>query len=533
MPAVASAVALAISGSSFAATVAAETVLKRVGTEKVTVEVAAVPSYAVSLPALNFVIGTDAYRAGDTVTLTVAGGTVASTASAAAGGMDFACTSDVVGVAGSGISGAMSFSFTSVSGNVLTYQVVRADASKPVYVSSSTAFRCSLATDKIYISGASIKTPSLVTVNYQPSGSGVTYDSLADRTNNWSVANGIGASPVMQSIAQYGLQTSSSRNPITNVGEPIVSTTVGAGSLTKSTLSGSGFGSGTAGSYVTFAWMPIDEAQSNSGDDNTYAGKLTSGISGVVAYTTSARAVTTISGDFNFLDDDSNGCSSTDLTLGAGTVSAGNGTVTINSTCTALTFVHSNTGARSPARIGFKLNGVSDNSSAATAGSVGSKSGKALVAQTFAATTTWSSTAADGTVTTLATADTAPGSWSAAVASTTGAMNVPYLPYGTGISRIVYYTNATAAAGTATFSARSDAGTVCSSANFGTVSVPASGVALLTTAIDAGVAACFGPTFSGKATVDVTVSGVSGGVVTSAYNVNGNRVNVINATNGK
>jgi len=104
LPYVAAAVSVAC-GSASAATLTVTPAL--LSTDKIGELVASVPSYTVGLPKLEFNLRSDAYRTGDTVSITVSGGTVSSASAGA-----FACGND----AGNGISGTMTYSLSSISG---------------------------------------------------------------------------------------------------------------------------------------------------------------------------------------------------------------------------------------------------------------------------------------------------------------------------------------------------------------------------------------------------------------------------------
>jgi len=486
----------------------------RFGSEALATNVAAVPSYSVGLPELNFTIGSDAYRTGDTIALTVTGGTVLSASKS------FFCTT----TATDGVSGTMQFSYTSVSGNVVTYTVANRDASKVAYVSASTALICSMASSGILITGSSLAAGTTTSVNYEPRGAGVAYDALVNAPLNTGVSVA-GSKAVAYTIAQYSLPGTTLRDPTTS----LLDTGSTGNAATDRTISTrlNDFATGTAGNTASFSWTFRDESQQG-------------GLLHVSAYpgtqlvnSGSALATTTLTGDFNFLDDNINGCTSADLTLGAGRASATGGTLTINSTCTVLTVTASAApAARDTATsVTFYLNGTRDQGATGQDVSVGSATGRTITPTSPAG----SLSIADGTSTnitkTYKTLAFAPGAWTATAGAAQTGINIPYLPYGTGISRVVYYTNKGSTAGVATISAKSETGTVCSAANFSTVTIPANGVGLLTGAIDAGVATCFGAAYSGKVQVDVSVSGTSTGVVVSAYNVNGNRVGVYNSTN--
>jgi len=530
-PAVAAAVAVAC-GVADAGVLTSGTVLRRVGTEFVTAQVAAVPSYGVALPAINFSVRSDAYRTGDTVTVTIGGASVSSVAA----NINFTCSDTTATGAGSGINSAgMTFSFQSNASGVLTYKVEKTGDTNAVYLSALTAVTCSLATNKIFVSGANLRTASAVTVNIQPTAysSNIPYDGLTNNpTVNETATGGAGAVTVLRSGAQFNLNSLTLRDPFANVLDAAAGS---QSTLTKTTLSGSGFGSTTAGQYVSATFTYNDEGAADGGQLSVTG--TNPGVLSFTDYASSYLSVTTLNGDFSFLDDDQNGCTSADLSYGAGQFTATGGTTTINAACTVITMRQSVTAApaaRAQAKyFAFSLNGIDAFTALnASAANVGRKAGRTLVAQTFTGDIAITSTdAATGAVTNVANFTLAPGAWSAAAASTTGAINVPYIPYGTGISRILYFTNKGTTAGTATFDARNDAGTVCSSANFGSVSIPASGVALLTGAIDAGIAACYGAAFTGKAQVNVTVTGTGTGDVTSSYRIGDNRVNIINSSN--
>jgi len=506
LPYVAAAVA-ASCGVASAATMGSLTTFK-FGSEALAAQVAAVPSYSVGIPELNIKIGSDAYRTGDTISVTVTGGTVLSASKS------FVCA-DSAGQ--TGVTGTMQFSYTSVSGNVVTYTVANRDTSKVAYASAATALTCSMASSGILITGSSLAAGTTTSVSYEPRGAGVAYDALTVTPATTGVAVA-GSVPVAYTIQQYSVPSGTIRSPIDNTVDGTV--TPADGSRTISTRL-TDWGTGTAGSTATLSWSFRDEAAG--------AGFLT-GTGVQLAITTSAIPTATLTGDFNFLDDNANGCTSADLSLGAGRASATGGTLTINSTCTVLTI----TGSASPSArdtttsVKFFVNGMND---AVDGAQLNVASGRTIAVSSNTGSVSISDGTSSGITKTYRTSSFAPGAWTATAGTSQTGINIPYLPYGTGISRVVYYTNKTAVAGVATISAKSETGTVCSSANFSSVTVPANGVALLTGAIDAGVATCFGATYAGKVQVDVAVTGTSGGVVVSAYNVNGNRVGVYNSTN--
>jgi len=109
---------------------------------------------------------------------------------------------------------------------------------------------------------------------------------------------------------------------------------------------------------------------------------------------------------------------------------------------------------------------------------------------------------------------------------------VGYMPYGTGISRIVYITNRSTQSGTVSATAFNEAGTACTIASVATAAAGA--VTGLSAGLDAGVKACYGDDFTGKVAFEITANiPATSAELYSAYNVSGNRVSVINNTNGK
>ncbi len=289
----------------------------------------------------------------------------------------------------------------------------------------------------------------------------------------------------------------------------------------------------------------------------------------------------TYSGDFSFLDNNSNGCSVDDLSNGYAQLTARSidpatafdsvltsgsaATVAISSDCRTLTVTGAANRIDSLTFRTARTDGVVTNAQQRGRATVGAR---VIPAQTIAVSAPW----VKGT-TAVAT-----GASSAAFAFNQGtSVEVNYMPYGSGISRIVYVTNRTGASGAVSITAYNEAGTACASTNFPAVTLPAGGMAVISGALDAGVATCFGSSFNGKINFVLTslvggssadsLSGVlsngtlgaSGSAVTqttigasdyatfsgtvsrskmsvevySAYNVNGNRVTVPNNSNGR
>jgi len=113
---------------------------------------------------------------------------------------------------------------------------------------------------------------------------------------------------------------------------------------------------------------------------------------------------------------------------------------------------------------------------------------------------------------------------------------VPYLPVGSNISHVIQLANNSARSGTVTMTARNQAGTECTSPNMGgRVSISPNRITDLGSMLAAGIANCYG----GAATTNKLFVTVTADVPDTAvelytsYNVSGNRVNVVNSSNGR
>jgi len=242
---------------------------------------------------------------------------------------------------------------------------------------------------------------------------------------------------------------------------------------------------------------------------------------------TNAAALTTLSatiiGNFSFLDDDGTaGCTNSDITSNRGqaTVSGG-GSLSIDAGCTTLTWTETSGLASGVRTIALGKT----NAASATAAT----NEKAIFApQTFTSggiTFTYSA----GSLGQSRTDGAAPGAHTLNGFS----VSVPFMPYGTGRSRVVYITNNSSQTGAVSFTARNEAGTECTAANFTAVDARANAVTQLSSQLDAGIAACYGATFSGKVSFTVTANVPSATAeLFTAYNNNGDIGVVVNQSNG-
>jgi len=524
VPAVASAVALACGASSAAS-------LTSTGQLRVTNEyidyVASSAATTVTLPKLSFSTTDDTYAADSTVQLTLSG---ASITSASAIGT-ITCTN------AAGTSTMMTLTYASVSGGVISLTVNRTGAT--MSASAATVGYCTIDTGKINVLVNSLSKNSAVTVDWNGVyASGTKFD----RLTSTGAPSGIGANTIGNTFPQFLAVTTTTRDQLTPTS---YIDTAASGSFAKTVNASvpTRFSTTSTNSYISS--IGYDSWSMTSRDEGATGGLAAGAVPNVNAAVPVSSRSLAISGNFGFLDDAADGCSVTDLTAGAGTLAtsvtgATAGTSVVASTCGSLTIPQGTvTAANVKTRLNFFVEGASDAAADNTAGpaTIRTKTGLAIPTSSFTATTSFLDAASVvlGSVTHTAQA------WKLSNAAVAGTVNIPYLPYGTGISRIVYATNKAAVAVVASFAGNTEAGTACSSTNFSTVTIPAGGVTLLTSAIDAGLAACgVSATASSKAQVTVTLTPATGSITTAAqgdvvitanYNVNGDRVNILNSSN--
>lgn len=264
------------------------------------------------------------------------------------------------------------------------------------------------------------------------------------------------------------------------------------------------------------------------------AGAPAAGVTAIVA---------TITGEFNFLDDDGTaGCTSSDIAAGRGVAVASTGSLSIAENCRTLTLTIPG-GTDGAFASGLVTLALGKNTTATAGGyrastsTAGAVIEKTLFApQTFAAGVSFSYyNAATGAATSASTTTTTSTSGNAGSWALNGAtITVPFMSYtassATNLSRILYLTNRSSQSGAVTVSAINEAGVACADFDAGTVA--GNSVLNLSTAVDAGVRACYGASFDGKVALTVTAN-VPGDSATlySAYNRNGSIATVVNSSN--
>jgi S-layer protein Slr4 len=256
----------------------------------------------------------------------------------------------------------------------------------------------------------------------------------------------------------------------------------------------------------------------------------------VVTAATVTSVTVTVLGDFSFLDDDGTaGCVSTDIngSFGQASDSDSTGTLSISSDCRSLTWSTSADQANADITIALGKNAAAS----ATAGTntAGVAVEKVLTApQEFSASVafTYYNTArgpsVTGSVTTTANEAGNAGEWDLNGAS----INVGFMPYTAGTSRILNLTNRSAQTGAVTVSAINEAGVECPAFSVGAIA--ATSILNISAAVDTGIRACYGSDFAGRVALSL-VANIPGtqAELYSGYNRNGSLSTVVNSSNGQ
>lgn len=229
----------------------------------------------------------------------------------------------------------------------------------------------------------------------------------------------------------------------------------------------------------------------------------------------------TLIGDVSFIDNDNDGCETTDLTSGAGRVNpfengGGAGVAGVATNCGQVTWTYTPGGAGENVR-----HWLIPGNDRTVAGA------RVLTApQQFTATVRYTYSLG------AATASRTDGPVSAGEWRLNGfSAFVPYMPYGPTISQIIYLTNKSGQSGTITVDAYNQAGTAC---NFSAGTMQAGRVTVLSGLIKTGLEGCYGANFDDRVSMTVVANIPAGRAeLVTAYNVNGNRVQVANSSNGR
>jgi len=262
---------------------------------------------------------------------------------------------------------------------------------------------------------------------------------------------------------------------------------------------------------------------------------LTNASASVVTAATVTSVAVTVLGDFSFLDDDGTaGCSSGDISgaYGVAADSDATGTLAISSDCRSLSWLTSADQATGDITIALgKSQAASSTAGTNTAGVAVEKlltapqSFSASVAFTYYNTARGPAT--QGSLETTA-AGTSAGSWTLNGAS----IDVGFMPYTDGTSRILNLTNRSSQTGNVTVSAINEAGVECPAFSVGTIS--ATSILNISSAVDTGIRACYGASFAGRVALSL-IANVPGdqAELYSGYNRSGSLSTVVNTSNGR
>jgi hypothetical protein len=502
---------------------------------------------SVELQTLTVNVGGSGYTDTDVVTVTVGGAQLRQAAVGTVGGTTVG--REIIECK-SGGNTQFKLNLKSVTGSKIEYTV--SDR-----VNTPLAANTTCALPALDLLASSLTSTAAVTLNWSAAtASGAVHDVMTDGEGNPAQS-----AEIHYALTQFAVGCASnsggtrSSTCASNIANTLTSPTGGTSADGVSFLP-------VGSTFLTAASSTTASNNSTQNNSATFFARITDDRTGWLGVANSQNLISgldgsqavTYTGDFSFLDNNSNGCTTTDFGSGFARFAVKQANVDVTTTSATIsadckTITVTGTSNRTDELI-FTVNATPTGNGA-----------KAIAEQTIVAATTFKKAG-----TTLASTSGSVGFISASGAS----YSVAYMPYGSGISRIIYATNRTSTPGQVLISARNEAGTSCSSTNFPRVTLPASGVALLSAAADEGVAKCFGAGFTGKVAFTITpwisggeqrdsvtlsiplttgsaklgdnVATTATGVVSratakvdvySAYNVNGNRVTVINTSNGR
>ena len=493
-------------------------------TEANVAAVAANASASVALPAMTFTLAGTGYADGDVVTFSVSGGSLR-TSSVGAVDDKITCTGqkEVAGAASS--VNALELTVTEITSTSVKFSVARLDnavviAGRTTGVALS-ATTCTLqkatGATPYELLASSLTSPTTVRVNWSAATSGGSvHDSLTNVQGNpastaivhraatqfLALAGGPDASMIISpSSAGSGLYPAQTtwQDSCGSAGNRRSLAVVTAGTA-PSAACNANRGSGYAGGDLDAEIGVI--ITDHNGSVGTSSGGLGTAQGNRLA--TADNVVISWTGDFSFLDNNGDGCTLADVSQGwgrvevrtgrrsttAGTAARTVGTpVAISASCNEI----QTTGSYTPGALFYQYLYFSVGNGADT--TLSTNGARVIPVQTVVANATFRASS------------TVVGTAAAAVASfslDSQSADINYMPYGAGISRIVYVTSA--ASSPVTITAVNESGTSCASTNFPAVSVVASRPTSLSTAMDSGVATCYGSAYTGKVKFTVTLA---------------------------
>jgi len=524
---------------------------------------------SVTLPALRFNLAGTGYVDGDIITVSFSGGSLRLGSVGTVDVQTVVCTGEKEVGGAAAAANAFTLTVKSVSANQVTYAVSGRD---PAVVVGGRTTGVPLAATQCILKGpgaidfdmlaSSLTAGSAVTVNWSAAtASGVVHDTLTDTEGNPATARTIHVADT-----QFGMRTSTAR-PTTQriLGRSDSTLGLPAGFLWANTAPTSAVTGASTGLRASTGWAASTSVTHRvTATDHLYNAAL--GVTQVGRLTTTDTVVITYTGNFGFLDNDNNGCTLSDLGRGNSTVAIAGGGGTFASVAADCSSI-STTGALRTEDLTFSV----------AQGVLGTNGAKAIPVGTISASASFRA----GTTVLGSAALSTYASWTSDAQSA----DIAYMPYGAGISRIVYVTN-NSVSSPVTITAVAENGTSCASTRFPAVTATAGRVTLLSAAMDAGIEACLGAGYTGKVKFTValnvpsaaqysvqigeqtltprdaaaadgtraasatigaagntgaTIAPVSGQIsrinepfeIYSAYNVNGNRITVTNSTNGR
>lgn len=476
--------------------------------EKNAADVATNSAAVITLGTITVTPGPTGYNDGDIVRVSFSGGTIRASSLGVTG-----ATPSVI-LCKQGGTTVMTLSLTTVTGSGGVYTVARNAPGTLPSLTTCTVGLTNTATgavSNVDVLKSSLLARTDVTFNWTAeTAAGSVYDIL--RQGEGNLAQSL---TVAVAATQFALNLSSANTSRVNSGgygwvRSARGYTVTGTTLTVTGRENAAIAETTTGVATLAATFNVRGTSTTA--SNSRINALPVGADNYVS-TAGSNLTMTYRGDFSFLDNNQNGCSSTDLTNGQARVAAartgaGNGapTLSISTDCSTLTTTGTvaNTETAVAETLTFTVGNYNTQDVDPCNGVTGpcfadsTSSQRPIAPQTIAVTGTLA--LSDGT----SVVRTGSQTWSANAFS----VQIPYMPYGSGISRIIYITNRSSEA-QMRFSAVNEAGVSCAESNFPALTAPSGRTTSAAAAVDAGIAACYGAGYTGKVVLSVIARGVA------------------------
>jgi len=535
-------------------------------TERNAIDAAANGAASVRMPTFTINLSGTGYVDGDKVTLSFSAGALRLSSLGTVDTETVTCVGELV--AGTDVT-ALKLKLNSVDSRTATYTVTSRDPAVKVNPTTTLkGIRCPF--PNVDMLASSLTSTTVISLNWNATtATGTVHDQLTDVVGNPAVARSL-------HIADTQFAAGAAGDYVTGGAARSRTIKTSSTAITSSIIAPAGFvfADTTPTSTVTSASVP----RSSTGWAGTTqvvhgvyrtADYYSIGTSNAAPAANAAavdNVVVSLAGNFSFLDNDNNGCSVDDLSSGSARLTLGAGTTVtaVASNCSEIQYTSATVTGTDSLTVSLYNGLINNGNKALPVGSITAtvtfRNGSTVVGTAAGAVATWTNDAQSAIVN--------------------------YMPYGPGISRIVYVTN-NSTTSAVTISAVNEAGTACASTSFPSVTATTNRPISLSSAMDAGVESCYGTGYNGKVrftislnvpSVDAfgitlgeqtltprqaapagssaraaatsigdalatgaTTGQVSGRItrnndpfeIYSAYNVNGNRVQVINSTNGR